>query len=111
MVKEYILVKDPVDINRVKKMMQEVIRESKDTRKAALDAYNYFKSIVDTEPGSETDEAKKCMVGCMKIASDSRNSTVKLFDLLIKTFDSSTKKSAKSDKLGASLGDILGDDE
>lgn len=111
MPKDYLLVNDPVDIKRVKKMIQNVIRETGDTRKAALKAYEYFKEIVDSSPGEETDESKKCMVGCLKVAADSRSSAVKLFDLLVKTFDNASKKNAKDSGLGISLGDLLEDDE
>jgi len=110
MARDYLLTNDPIDIKRIKKMITSVIRETADTRKAALIAYEYFKDIVDREPGTETDECKKCMVGCLKIASDSRANAVKLFDLLVKTFTKSEIGKNKDDVNIVSLDDILGDE-
>jgi hypothetical protein len=110
MARDYLLTNDPVDLKRIKKMMTSVIRESGDTRKAALKAYDYFKDIVDREPGTDTDECKKCMVGCLKIASDSRATSVKLFDLLVKTFSKPDIAKGKEGSGSVSLDDILGDE-
>jgi len=109
MARDYLLTTDSLDLKRVKKMMTSVIKESHDTRSAALAAYEYFKDIVDRDPSTDTDECKKCMVGCLKIASDSRASTVKLFDLLVKTFSKPEINRSSKDSI-VSLDDILGDE-
>ena len=47
----------PLGPNRVQKIAKDLIREASDDRKLALEAYAYFKAIVDENPNDGTAQA------------------------------------------------------
>ena len=64
--------------------MKLIVEEGKEDRAKALEAYTFFKAIVDESKGEESDAAKKCMVDCLKLARESRLNAQKIFDTLVK---------------------------
>ena len=50
MPKEYILKRPVLDQNRLQKYAKKILDESSDDRQLALDAYRYFKDMVDENP-------------------------------------------------------------
>ena len=78
----YVLKKPPLDPNRLQKICKKVIDESGDDRQLALETHRFFRQMVDENPQDST--AKSLMVDCLKLAQTSKNSVLKIVDLLIK---------------------------
>ena len=78
----YVLKKPPLDPNRLQKICKKVIDESNDDRKLALETHRFFRQMVDENPQDST--AKNLMVDCLKLAQTSKNSVLKIIDLLTK---------------------------
>jgi ribosomal protein L22 len=89
MPKEYILKRPVLDQNRVQKYAKKILDESTEDRSLALDAYKYFKDMVDENPQDSV--AKQQMTDCLKLAQSSKTSALKVMDLLIK-FESNNNK-------------------
>ena len=85
MPKEYVLKKDPMDTNRLKKVAKEIADNCRQDRKKAIETFDYFKNKVDkADEGEDVTEDKRLMVDCLKLAQTSKTNLIKLFDLLIK---------------------------
>jgi|TARA_R110002020_G_scaffold358247_1_gene570495 LPS O-antigen subunit length determinant protein (WzzB/FepE family) len=93
MAKEYQLKRPVLDQNRLQKYAKKILDESSEDRQLALDAYRYFKNMVDENPQDSV--AKQQMTDCLKLAQSSKGSALKVMDLLIK-FESNTKKTEGS---------------
>ena len=93
MAKEYQLKRSVLDQNRLQKYAKKILDESSEDRQLALDAYRYFKNMVDGNPQDSV--AKQQMTDCLKLAQSSKGSALKVMDLLIK-FESSTQKTESS---------------
>ena len=78
----YRLTRPAMDSNRIQKVSKKVLDECKEDRELALQAYRYFKNMVDENPQDAS--AKSNMVDCLKLAQSSKNQVVKIVDLLIK---------------------------
>tara|TARA_R110000744_G_scaffold67576_5_gene137762 strand:+ start:422 stop:748 length:327 start_codon:yes stop_codon:yes gene_type:complete len=89
MPREYILKKPVLDQNRLQKYAKKILDESSEDRQLALEAYRYFKEMVDSNPQDSV--AKQQMTDCLKLAQSSKGSAIKVMDLLIK-FESTTSK-------------------
>lgn len=100
----------PLGPNRVQKIAKDLIREASDDRKLALEAYAYFKAIVDENPNDGT--AKALMVDALKVAQSSKNNVVKVLTLVVKMEESkgsntgSTKASPKGGPAKTTFSEI-----
>lgn len=83
MSKEYVLKRSPFDKNRMLKVGKSILEEAKEDRDFALDAHQYFKSMVERSEDTDND-AKRLMVECLKLAQSSKNSAIKALSLMIK---------------------------
>ena len=79
---EYKLKRPALDPNRITKITKKLLDESQDDRKRALEAYKYFKELVDQN--SKDDASKNNMTACLKLAQSSKVNITKLVDLFIK---------------------------
>jgi len=93
MPKEYVLKKPVLDHNRIQKYAKKILDESTEDRTLALEAYRYFKEMVDDNPQDSV--AKQQMTDCLKLAQTSKGSALKVMDLLIK-FETVTAKNEVS---------------
>jgi len=94
MPREYILKKPVLDQNRLQKYAKKILDESSEDRHLALEAYRYFKEMVDTNPQDSV--AKQQMTDCLKLAQSSKGSAIKVMDLLIKFETATSKKDSGS---------------
>ena len=94
MPKEYILKRPVLDQNRLQKYAKKILDESSEDRQLALDAYRYFKDMVDENPQDSV--AKQQMADCLKLAQSSKTSALKVMDLLIKFESVNTKNEPTS---------------
>jgi len=101
MVSNYKLKRSPVEPNRIRKTVKQLMQDSADDRKLALETYNKFKRDADDEALDMQlrTNAQKLMVESLKLAQSSKVSVAKLMDLLVKyeihnatVQDSSTEK-------------------
>ena len=108
MVKEYQPRQDPLGINRVKLHMKNMIAKGKIIEEKAAKTYEFFKKLVDSEPGSDTDTSKKCMIDALKIEKEARQYSLKVFELCVKMFlaEGPIKKSG----MPTSMEELLGDE-
>ena len=79
---DYQLKRAVLDSNRVQKYAKKIMDDSSEDRKLALEAYRYFKSMVDENPTDSV--AKQQMSDCLKLAQTSKANTIKAIDILIK---------------------------
>lgn len=94
MVREYVLKRPVMDSNRIQKYAKKILDESSEDRTLALEAYRYFKEMVETNPQDSV--AKQQMTDCLKLAQSSKSSALKVMDLLIKFEAGSNKQDAAS---------------
>lgn len=94
MPKDYILKRPVLDQNRIQKYAKKILDESGEDRVLALEAYKYFKDMVDGNPQDSV--AKQQMTDCLKLAQSSKVSALKVMDLLIKYESNNTKQEASS---------------
>jgi|TARA_A100000172_G_scaffold46213_1_gene28595 uncharacterized protein YktA (UPF0223 family) len=94
MAKEYVLKRPVLDQNRIQKYAKKILDESAEDRTLALEAYRYFKEMVDSNPQDSV--AKQQMTDCLKLAQSSKGSALKVMDLLIKFETSTSKKESTS---------------
>jgi len=100
MPKEYILKRPVLDQNRLQKYAKKILDESSEDRQLALEAYRYFKEMVDQNPQDSV--AKQQMADCLKLAQTSKTSALKVMDILIK-FETVTAKTELSSSSPTSL--------
>tara|TARA_R100001086_G_scaffold70345_2_gene33580 strand:- start:285 stop:623 length:339 start_codon:yes stop_codon:yes gene_type:complete len=93
MPKEYILKRPVLDQNRLQKYAKKILDESYEDRSLALEAYRYFKDMVDNNPQDSV--SKQQMTDCLKLAQTSKGSALKVMDLLIK-FEANNNKNEGS---------------
>tara|TARA_R100001082_G_scaffold75339_1_gene43604 strand:- start:3007 stop:3321 length:315 start_codon:yes stop_codon:yes gene_type:complete len=67
---------------RVQKMAKDVVRDSVEDRKLALEAFNYFKEMVADNPLD--DKAKQEMSKALDLAQGANDKVVKILDLMLK---------------------------
>jgi ribosomal protein L22 len=94
MPRDYILKRPVLDQNRIQKYAKKILEESSEDRTMALDAYRYFKEMVDENPQDSV--AKQQMTDCLKLAQSSKGSALKVMDLLIKYETNANKKEGSS---------------
>tara|TARA_R110000824_G_scaffold34720_5_gene109848 strand:- start:2057 stop:2410 length:354 start_codon:yes stop_codon:yes gene_type:complete len=91
---DYVLKRPVLDQNRIQKYAKKILDEAGEDRTLALDAYRYFKEMVDENPQDSV--AKQQMTDCLKLAQSSKSSALKVMDLLIKFESSTTKQEGSS---------------
>lgn len=87
---DYVLKRPVLDSNRIQKHAKKIIDESSQDRQLALEAYRYFKEMVDENPQDSV--SKQQMTDCLKLAQTAKGSAIKVMDILIK-FESQKNKS------------------
>jgi len=100
---DYILKRPVLDQNRVQKYAKKILDESGEDRVLALDAYKYFKDMVDENPQDSV--AKQQMTDCLKLAQSSKGSALKVMDLLIK-FEATTNKTETPSSLFSKIENL-----
>jgi len=79
---DYVLKRNVMDSNRIKKIAKRVIEDCHTDRKLALECYKYFKNMVDENPTDSV--AKNLMTDCLKLAQTSKTNVIKVMDLIVK---------------------------
>ena len=82
---------------RVQKMAKDVVRDSAQDRKLALEAFEYFKNMVADNPLD--DKAKAEMSKALDLAQGENDKVVKILDLMLKMTQAEMKNSTKSDPM------------
>jgi hypothetical protein len=82
---------------RVQKMAKDVVRDSAQDRKLALEAFEYFKNMVADNPLD--DKAKAEMSKALDLAQGANDKVVKILDLMLKMTQAEMKNSTKSDPM------------
>jgi hypothetical protein len=78
----YKLKNDPLDKTRLQKIAKNIVDEAKEDRAVALDAYKYFKEMVEENP--QDNAAKTLMVECLKLAQGSKTNVIKAMEVVVK---------------------------
>ena len=94
MPRDYVLKRPVMDSNRVQKYAKKILDESSEDRTMALEAYRYFKEMVDENPQDSV--AKSQMVDCLKLAQTSKTNILKVMDIVVKV--DSMKQKEQGDK-------------
>jgi hypothetical protein len=79
---------------RVQKMAKEVIKDSSEDRKLALEAFEYFKEMVAHNPLD--DKAKAEMSKALDLAQGANDKVVKILDLMLKMTQAEMKGTPKT---------------
>ena len=103
---EYPLKKNPIDRNRIVKLIKTFLDNIEEDRLNALNSFNYFKAKVDAS--DRDNQSKESMVECLKASSTAQNNGVKLLALLVQLNKDENKGSGKT---GSSQFDDFDDDE
>ena len=82
---------------RVQKMAKDVIRDSTQDRKLALEAFEYFKEMVDDNPLD--DKAKTEMSKALDLAQGANDKVVKILDLMLKMTQAEMKTTKTTDPM------------
>jgi hypothetical protein len=93
---EYILKRSIIDGNRIQKIAKKLIEEATEDRELALDAYRYFKDMVDENSGDGV--SKSQMVDCLKLAQSSKTNTIRILDMMVKMEVAKERASSPTDK-------------
>ena len=68
--------------NRIQLTGKEIVKECAEDRSRALEAFEYFKAMVDSNP--DDDKAKSEMIKALELSMDANNKKVKMLDLMIR---------------------------
>ena len=75
---------DHLPINKLKKVCADMIKQAKEDRSFAKDAYLFFKNIVDN-PGETTDlDARKSMLDCLKLMQSAQTTAIRGIETFVK---------------------------
>lgn len=77
MASEYKLKKNPLDSNRISKLLKDLSTKSKEDRKLALEVYNRYARNDDPS-------AQKTSVEALKLAQSSKEADIKILSLILK---------------------------
>lgn len=67
---------------RVQKLAKEVIADAREDRKRALDAFDYFKKMVEQSPDDQ--KSKSEMNKALQLSQDSNDKVVRILDMMLK---------------------------
>lgn len=82
---------------RVQKMAKDVIKDSTEDRKLALEAFEYFKDMVIDNPLD--DKAKQEMSKALDLAQGANDKVVKILDLMLKMTQAEMKVTKPTDPM------------
>ena len=82
---------------RVQKMAKDVVRDSAQDRKLALEAFDYFKNMVADNPLD--DKAKAEMSKALDLAQGANDKVVKILDLMLKMTQAEMKTTKTTDPM------------
>lgn len=82
---------------RVQKMAKDVVRDSSQDRKLALEAFEYFKDMVADNPLD--DKAKAEMSKALDLAQGANDKVVKILDLMLKMTQAEMRGTKKTDPM------------
>ena len=82
---------------RVQKMAKDVVRDCISDRKSALEAFEYFKDMVDDNPLD--DKAKQEMSKALDLAQGANDKVVKILDLMLKMTQAEMKTTKPTDPM------------
>jgi len=82
MPKEYIPKKSFFEPTRIHKIAKDILKDCKDDRERALETFEYFKGLVNSNP--EDDKSKAELVHSLGLSMDSNDKIVKVLDMMIK---------------------------
>jgi len=82
---------------RVQKMAKDVVRDSVQDRKLALEAFEYFKDMVADNPLD--DKAKAEMSKALDLAQGANDKVVKILDLMLKMTQAEMKTQKTTDPM------------
>ena len=82
---------------RVQKMAKDVVRDSTQDRKLALEAFEYFKNMVADNPLD--DKAKAEMSKALDLAQGANDKVVKILDLMLKMTQAEMKTTKTTDPM------------
>ena len=68
--------------NRIQLTGKEILKECAEDRQRALEAFEYFKSMINSDP--DDDKAKSEMVKCLDLSLHANERKVKLLDSMIR---------------------------
>lgn len=81
--------------SRIQKICKDLIKEAGEDRTLALDAYRFFKRLVEDEGDAPS---KQLMVDALKVAQSSKNNVVKILNLIVKMEESGDSALTKANK-------------
>ena len=76
---------------RVQKLAKEVIKDAQQDRARALEAFDYFKKMVEVNP--EDAKAKAEMNKSLQLSQDSNDKVVRILDMMLKMTQAEMKTS------------------
>ena len=82
---------------RVQKMAKDVVRDSTQDRKMALESFEYFKNMVIDNPLD--DKAKAEMSKALDLAQGANDKVVKILDLMLKMTQAEMKTTKTTDPM------------
>lgn len=94
MAKVYIPKTDHLSPERLKKACADMLKQAREDRNLAKQAYEFFKDIVDNSAHSEDIrdmDARKCMIECLKLMQSAQNTAIKGLDTFIKAEEKLSK--------------------
>ena len=89
MAKVYIPKTDHLSPERLKKACSDMLKQAKEDRLYAKEAYLFFKNIVDNSVDAELSDldARKCMLDCLKLMQSAQTTAIRGLDTFIKAED------------------------
>jgi hypothetical protein len=68
--------------NRIQLVGKEIIRDCAEDRVRALEAFDYYKGMVDANP--EDDKSKSEMIKALELSMEANNRKIKMLDTMVK---------------------------
>ena len=96
MVRNYIPKGRFFEPTRIHKIAKDVLRDCGEDRIRALDTFEYFKKLIDSNP--EDDKAKTEMIHALGLTQDANDKIVKILDMMIKMTQSQERLEADKTK-------------
>jgi len=94
MVTTYIPKKNFFAPTKIQTIAKAVMKDCDADRQRALEAFQYFKSMVDTDP--EDDKSKSEMIKALELSMTANEKKVKILDMMLKMTQAELKKSKES---------------
>jgi len=76
---------DHLPLNRLKKVCSDMIKQAKEDRSLAKEAYLFFKNIVENVQGDVNDlDARKSMLDCLKLMQSAQTTAIRGIETFVK---------------------------